>query len=163
MLWVLSFFLSFVWIKIVLLTDFGHGDQSQRRSAICAGDIIVHKSVRRHRCTLYSFTLIIRWDGNPTRPERDQAQDQRLNVLSEARGYHTENFLLEKPNSTFCPTRESNPGPHAQQLHLRPLDQRGSQCVVWIAKTWRSGRPIHKWYKKKRENWHGWICDMGQW
>ena len=79
-------------IPIVLLTDFGHGDQSQRRLAICAEDIIVHKCVRRHRCTLCSFTLIIRWDGNPTRPERDQAQDQRLNVLSETRGYHTANF-----------------------------------------------------------------------
>ena len=48
-------------------TDFGHGDQSQQRSAICAGHIIVHKCVRRHRCK----------DGNPTRPGGDQAHNQR--------------------------------------------------------------------------------------
>ncbi|CAK1589993.1 unnamed protein product [Parnassius mnemosyne] len=26
---------------------------------------------------LYSLTLIVRWNGKPTPPERDQAQDQR--------------------------------------------------------------------------------------
>ena len=30
----------------------------------------------------------------------------------------TEKFLMEKPNNTFCPTRKSNAGPHAQQLCL---------------------------------------------
>ena len=74
---------------IVFLTDFGHGDQSQRYNL---GDILVQNCVRKHRCTLCSFALINRWDGNPTRPEKDQAQDQWLNVLSEARGYHTANF-----------------------------------------------------------------------
>lgn len=37
----------------------------------------------------------------------------------------TEKFLMEKPNNTFCPTWESNPGPHTQQSPLRPRDQRG--------------------------------------
>ena len=32
-------------IIIVILNDFGHGGQSQRRSAIYAGDITVHKCV----------------------------------------------------------------------------------------------------------------------
>ena len=117
-------------IIIVLLTDFGHGGQSQRRSAICAGDIIVHKCVRRHRCTLCSDTLIIRWDAYPTRPERDQAQDKRLNVLSATGVSHhqlPDSGLLEKPNSTFCLTRESNPGPHSLQSHLRTRGQRGSR------------------------------------
>ena len=84
------------------------------------GDIIVQKCVRRHRCTVCWFTLIIRWDRNPTRSERDQAQDQRRNVLSMIRGYKTANFklrvtteksLLEKRINTFCLTWEMNPGP----------------------------------------------------
>ncbi|KAL0853179.1 hypothetical protein ABMA27_012936 [Loxostege sticticalis] len=54
----------------------------------CAGHIIVHKCMRKHKCTPCSFTLRARWDSNLTRSERDLAQDQRLNVLSEARGTH---------------------------------------------------------------------------
>ena len=56
------------------------------------GDIIVHKCVCKHRCTLSSLTLLIRWDGNPTQPGRDPAQDQQLYMLSEARGCHTTKF-----------------------------------------------------------------------
>ncbi|CAD0195780.1 unnamed protein product [Chrysodeixis includens] len=47
------------------------------------GHIIVHKRVRIHRCTLCSFTLIVRWDDNPTRPKRDKAQDPHFYVPSE--------------------------------------------------------------------------------
>ena len=36
-----------------------------------------------HRCTLYSFNVIVQLDGNEMQSERDQAQDQRLNLLSE--------------------------------------------------------------------------------
>ena len=46
----------------------------------------------------------------------------------------TEKFKLEKPNSTFFPTRESNPGPHAQQSRMRPRDQlNNNPCteVTW--------------------------------
>ncbi|PZC80288.1 hypothetical protein B5X24_HaOG214987 [Helicoverpa armigera] len=43
------------------------------RSASCAGHIIMHEHLRRHNCTHYSSTLIARWDGNPTRPERDRS------------------------------------------------------------------------------------------
>ena len=32
----------------------------------------------------------------------------------------TEKFLMEKPNNTFCPTWESNPGPRTHQSRLRP-------------------------------------------
>ena len=44
-------------IIIVLLTDFGHGGQTQRRSAICAGDIIVQRvctQAQVHSLFLYS-------------------------------------------------------------------------------------------------------------
>ena len=60
----------------------GYGGCSHvRRLANYAGHIIVHEHLRRHRCTHYSFTLIARWDGNPTPPERDQAQDRYLRAL----------------------------------------------------------------------------------
>ena len=42
----------------------------------------------------------------------------------------TEKFLMEKPNNTFCPTWELNPGPRTHQSRLWPRDQRGSQ-VKW--------------------------------
>ena len=92
--------------KIVLLIDFGHGGYSQRRSVLCARDIIVRKYVRGHRCTVCSLlrvkTLIIRWGVNPTRPERDQAQNQRLIIPPTSRlRAISEKFLLEKPNSAF--------------------------------------------------------------
>ena len=63
-----------------------------------------------------------------TQPGGDQAQDQRLYVLSETRGCHTTNvqtpgcylyFIMKKPNNTFCQIWESNPGPHAQQSRLQ--------------------------------------------
>lgn len=46
------------------------------------------------RCTLYSFSLIIRWDGQPPRSERDQIQDRQLYVLSEALGLPSPTFKL---------------------------------------------------------------------
>lgn len=41
--------------------------------------IIVHKRVRKH-WFLCSRTLIAGWDGNPTRPEKYQAQDTHTTV-----------------------------------------------------------------------------------
>ncbi|CAH0731985.1 unnamed protein product, partial [Brenthis ino] len=38
------------------------------------------------------ITLILRWDDHSTRPVRVKAQDRRLYVLSEARGWNTANF-----------------------------------------------------------------------
>ena len=118
---------STIFMYIVLLIDFGHDGQSQRISAICAGDIIVHKCVRRQRCTLCSFTLIIRWGGNPTRSERVR------NVHSEGiipptfkLRAATEKFILEKLNSTFSPIREST---HVPTLNSRPRKQRGSYVI----------------------------------
>ncbi|KAF9795589.1 hypothetical protein SFRURICE_004961 [Spodoptera frugiperda] len=44
-------------------------------------------------------------------------------------GATTEKFSkIRKKPSTTLPTRESNPRPLVRQSHLRPLDQRGSQC-----------------------------------
>lgn len=40
----------------VFLADFGNGDLSKGR-ANYRGDIIVHKCVRKDRCTLYAITL----------------------------------------------------------------------------------------------------------
>ena len=130
-------------IIIVLLTDFGHGGggQSQQRSVICVGDIEVNKCVRRHRFTLCSFTLIVRWGGNPTRPETDQAQDQRLNVLSVSRGFKYRqlphsglllwNSYSKNPIALFA-----RPGNRTQDLMLSirawPRDQRGSYIRIML-------------------------------
>lgn len=54
--------------------------------------VVVHKFVRKHRCTLYLLTLLVRWDGSSTLSERDHAQDRRVNMLGEARGWITANF-----------------------------------------------------------------------
>uniref|UniRef100_A0A2A4K762 RNA helicase n=1 Tax=Heliothis virescens TaxID=7102 RepID=A0A2A4K762_HELVI len=53
-------------------------EPSENHVKPAAQDIIVHKHLCRHRCTHYSLTLIARWDGTPTRPERDMLQDQSV-------------------------------------------------------------------------------------
>ncbi|CAD0199988.1 unnamed protein product [Chrysodeixis includens] len=65
-----------------------------------AGHIIVHKRERKHRCSLCSFTLIARWDGNPTRPERDQAQESGPTFLRAFQNTKAVIFIC-KPHTTF--------------------------------------------------------------
>ena len=62
----------------------------RQASDVCAEDIIVQRAcaqAQTHTLFLYSHYLMER---NQTRPERDQAQDRQVNVLS--LGYHTANF-----------------------------------------------------------------------
>lgn len=76
-----------------------------------------------HKCTLSTFTLIIRWDGYTKRPWRDQIW--RLYVLSEARDllpnseqpYIKHNNNQKNSITLIGPSRDSNPRPHYQQSH----------------------------------------------
>lgn len=62
----------------LLLEDFSHDSQLQRRAADFAGDITV--CMLKHKCTVYSF------EDYPTQPKGDQAQDRQRYVISVARG-----------------------------------------------------------------------------
>lgn len=93
------------------------------------------------RCSLYSLVLICRWDSthsNLTLPERDYAQGQRLNVLSEERKCHitiswlraaAEFINVNIPVALFATTRESNPSPHAQQSYTLPLNLCSTEAI----------------------------------
>ncbi|CAH2263627.1 jg10922 [Pararge aegeria aegeria] len=65
------------------LINFGHGDQSPERFYNHAGDITVHKCLRKHRCTLYA---LIRGTG----------VNQRHYPNSEL---YFQNSLIENPNT----------------------------------------------------------------
>ena len=82
---------------------------------IVLSDATLYQSIV-YRCTPSTLSLIVRWDGNPTQPGRDQMQDWRLYVLSEVWGCHHTNFQTPgcyweirngKSNNTFCPTPRS--------------------------------------------------------
>lgn len=51
----------FFYFSIYLVADYGHDGQSQWRPANYTGDILKHKCVRKHTCTLCSLILILRW------------------------------------------------------------------------------------------------------
>ena len=93
-------------VLLVLLTVFSHAGQSQRRAAICTSVIILQKSVRRHRCTLHSLTLV---NGLTCFPRHGYIIPLLLR-----------NSYIEKPNITFCPTQKLNPEPWGPSPTPRP-------------------------------------------
>ena len=79
----------------------------------------MRKCVRKHRCTLSSLSLIVRWDGNPTQPGRGAGPTALRAYRATEVSHHKlraviDKFLMEKPNITYCPTLELNPGLHAR-------------------------------------------------
>ncbi|CAH0714830.1 unnamed protein product, partial [Brenthis ino] len=63
-------------------------ETSQLRRRYYSGQ--VYAQTQRALCI--SVTLILRWDDHSTRPVIIKAQDQRLYVLSEERGWNISNF-----------------------------------------------------------------------
>lgn len=92
-------------------------DKSQQRPAYNAWDIIMPKRVYKHRCTLFSFTLVIQWHSCPIL-SRDRAQNRQLDVhhirtsnLTSILRAVIKHFHISENLKTFGPTRWSDSGP----------------------------------------------------